>query len=440
MLGFLRLIPNLRVVRIALIVGAVVAAFGVVLLVMGPIAWWVGGNTVAGLPGKERADSINAVRQTLLAAVTGLAAGAALVFTGRSFFLNRRGKLTDRYAKALSLLASEQAAERLGGVFALEHLMRESERDHDTIVQVLAAFVRERRPLPDETGRPPAEGERRGVGPRSVGSPRCPADVQAALTVLGRRPDRREFSGLDLSHADLSGANLEHAKLHRVDFRSSRLTDVNLVGADLTGADLHDVVLVGANLSGAALHHAVLVRADLRHAILEGARAGDAALGEADLRFASATGADLTQAHLLEARLTGTDLSRAVLRDAYLHGANLEEAILFAADLSGADLTAAVLGAADLRHASLTGATLDEVRAHSVTRDQLEQVLDQRLAVLGQIRPEVFETLDRADSDRANWTGVATDGVHREIFPGTRSLPAPPPTPGFVIGKEKAGE
>ncbi|HVQ93484.1 MAG TPA: hypothetical protein VMU51_20775 [Mycobacteriales bacterium] len=47
------------------------------------------------------------------------------------------------YTKAITQLASDKLTERLGGSYALEHLMAESARDHDTIVEVLAAFIRE---------------------------------------------------------------------------------------------------------------------------------------------------------------------------------------------------------------------------------------------------------------------------------------------------------
>jgi hypothetical protein len=163
------------------IAGAAAAVVSITLVVVGPLAWQVGGHTVSSLHGKARADAIDAVRQTLLAAATGLAALSALLFTARSFYLNRRGQLTDRYAKSVSLLASDQIAERIGGVYALEHLMKESPADHDTVVQVPAAFIRERCPSPSDT----ATLREIGRVSNEAAQPRCPADAQAALTVLG---------------------------------------------------------------------------------------------------------------------------------------------------------------------------------------------------------------------------------------------------------------
>jgi hypothetical protein len=71
--------------------------------------------------------------------------------------------------------------------------------------------------------------------------------VQAALTVLGRRPDPERYR-LDLTAARLYGARLEGAQL-----AGARMTDVHLDGALLHQADPQ-----GAALAGASLRHVVL--------------------------------------------------------------------------------------------------------------------------------------------------------------------------------------
>jgi len=89
---------------------------------------------------------------TLLTAVTAI---AALWFTAQSLKttqdqvgLIEQGHLTDRFAKAVEQLGSERLDVRLGGIYALERLARDSRRDHPVVVvEVLAAFVRTRSPL-----------------------------------------------------------------------------------------------------------------------------------------------------------------------------------------------------------------------------------------------------------------------------------------------------
>jgi hypothetical protein len=72
---------------------------------------------------------------------------------------------------------------RLGGIYALERIARDSERDQPTVVEVLSALIREH-----------SSAEARHVPPTPA------TDVQAAVTVMGRLPKRP-----DLSRGDLSG-------------------------------------------------------------------------------------------------------------------------------------------------------------------------------------------------------------------------------------------
>jgi hypothetical protein len=110
--------------------------------------------------------------------------------------------------KAIGLLASERLDGRIGGIYALEHIVIESSRDHDTVVQVLAAFVREHASI--GTTRPvlwidPPPRLRKG---QASGDPQPVTEVQTALTVLIRRPTRDEHEPLDLRRSDLRGADL----------------------------------------------------------------------------------------------------------------------------------------------------------------------------------------------------------------------------------------
>lgn len=164
---------------------------------------------------------------------------AGLAFTARTYYLTRRGQLTDRYTKAIAQLASDKLTERLGGIYALEHLMAESDRDHDTVVEVLAAFIRQH-PAPSDSNDPAA------LSAYLSAKPPARHDVQAALTVLGRRPRRPERNPPNLRSTDLR--EMEMIGLH--------LAGVDFFGADLRGAALLAATLTGANLSGARLQGA----------------------------------------------------------------------------------------------------------------------------------------------------------------------------------------
>jgi hypothetical protein len=246
-------------------------------------------------------------RQSLLSAATGVVALGAVVMAFRTYMLTRRGQHADRYAKAIALLSSEKLAERIGGIYALEHVMRDSVKDQRTVVDVLAAFVRESAPVKQELDRDDS------------GRPAKPAtDVQAALIVLGRRPAPAESVPIDLTATDLRGARLDGARLSGAVFDSSRLDGAVLSEADLRAASFRDATLVDADLTGGDLACADLVGADLSGAQLGRTRLREATLIRARLDNATAFGADLTKADLHAASAVGTDFTGADLRGAKL--------------------------------------------------------------------------------------------------------------------------
>lgn len=236
----------------------------------------------------DRWQKINSL-STLVSSLSVLILAASLFVTYRDNQeqrrLDRAAQITERFSKAVEQLGSSKVDVRLGGIYSLERIMKDSQSDRSTVVEVLSAYIREHagRMMVDR-GRPPT------------------ADIQGALTVLGRRPDpSRVFP--DLSHANLSRADL---------------TDANLTGADLTGANLRS-----ANLDRANLTRANLQVAQLGSATFAGANLTDANLDSAYLDSTYMPGANLARANL-----TQLDLSRAYLVGANLDGANLTRATL----------------------------------------------------------------------------------------------------------------
>ena len=80
---------------------------------------------------------------------------------------------------------------RLGGIYALERLANDSpDRDYSTIMEVLTAYVRENAPRPQEVISSPASEPsetKTATEPANQELPTPLADIQAILTVLGRR-------------------------------------------------------------------------------------------------------------------------------------------------------------------------------------------------------------------------------------------------------------
>ena len=224
----------------------------------------------------------------------------------RTVELTEQGRVTGRYAKAIEQLASGQLDVRIGGIYALERIARDSPRDHPTIMEVLAAFIREH----SREQWPPAE-----PGAESP-APTTRPDVQAAATVIGRRSVGYDSQPIDLRAANLARANLNGADLNGADLTRANLAQVKLAGANLFVADL-----TRANLPGVDLTRATLFGAYLHSANLTGADLADASLFGASLTGANLTGADLSDVNLTRADLTEADLTGANLTEAHLTGA-----------------------------------------------------------------------------------------------------------------------
>jgi hypothetical protein len=276
------------------------------------LVWWLVPPLLYRHTGTAKDAKLKAITDTRTALLAGLiGVGALLTFwlnsrvyriSARTLEVTEQGHITERYTKAIEQLGdNEHLTIRLGGIYALERIAVDSERDHPTVVEVLSAFVREasRRlgtPRPAQrTAQVPAETPDT-VAPNTATEPHPATDIQAAIAVLGRLPQRSGVSRGDLSGALLAGAQLVEADLSGAEFYRADLSGAQLLGADLSGADL-----AGANLSDADLY-----RADLSGARLVGADLSGALLGVADL-----SGARLGEANLLGATLHRADLRQA---------------------------------------------------------------------------------------------------------------------------------
>jgi hypothetical protein len=266
---------------------------------------------------KEQFNIENEIRKTWATIIGGMAVLFSLLFTWanlrvaqdnlrstqeaatKSQELTREGQITDRFTKAITQLGEqgpEKLAVRLGGIYALERIARDSERDHWPIMEVLTAYVREHVPWRPKDTQLQKSDQLPANGQPSL---KPATDIQAILTVLGRR-----VRGYDPG---------EDQRLHLAD-------------TDLRGADLGNVHLERADLGNAHLERAYLVRVHLEEAILWNAHLEGVYIWNAHLERANLSGADLEEAILYEADLRGANLRGAHLKGANLQGAYLEGA------------------------------------------------------------------------------------------------------------------
>jgi uncharacterized protein YjbI with pentapeptide repeats len=210
---------------------------------------------------------------------------------------DRQRRITESFSKAAEQLGSDKLEVRLGGIYTMERISRESPADYWSVMETLTAFVREKARWKDTN--------EEATSTHILKEP--PTDIAAVLSVIGRRDEtNREREKvlawrIDLRRTDLRGAHLETLNFERV--------------------CLNDAHLERSTMS-THLENAMFYRA-----CLQGAYLGDAHLEQARMYEAHLEGATLARAHLKDATLEGAYLKGADLRDAHLEGADLSGAI-----------------------------------------------------------------------------------------------------------------
>jgi hypothetical protein len=217
-------------------------------------------------------------------AVLFVAAGAAAAW--QQIKVAREGQITERFTRAVNQLGSRKLDVRIGGLYALERIARNSPEDRATIQRVLGAFVRSHAPWPagsPDVPQHPTDAVDQALPWLQTRAP----DVQAAMLILARRPpsrdapilylSRTDLRSADLTRAQLSDAHIRHANFARAwmphcSLERAQLNDTDLRQANLQGGNLSNAVLRGAHLQEANLSGAILTQADLRGANLRNAR------------------------------------------------------------------------------------------------------------------------------------------------------------------------
>ncbi len=296
---------------------------------------------------KEPIELENDTRRTWAQILGGAFFLITAYFTWRSLQIAKEGQITERFTKAIDQLGDKEHLEvRLGGIYALERIARDSKKDHWTIMEVLSSYVRVNAPRIGKAEQ--AKEKRMSEGKKSKESsespqtltdiPIPPADIQTILTVLGRRTlshEKGEERHIDLQKTNLEETIIAEANLENAHFWKANLRDANFLKANLSGAGLNETYLRAAFFMEAELRQASFWEADLTVAVLERADLRKASFIEADLSGAYFRGADLRGADLRGADLRGADLKEAknltieqLSKVKTLHGAKLDAELM----------------------------------------------------------------------------------------------------------------
>lgn len=221
---------------------------------------------------KDLLNAETSARTTLAQIIGGLVLLSGLYFTWLNIKATEEGKLTDRFSKAVELLGNKELDIRLGGIYALERISRDSEKDHWTVMEILTAYVREHTNLKDTSTPDSRRAEIQSpYNPEALQE--LPTDIRTVLTIFSRRKwqenekkflylTREHFHQITASYLNLSGLNLQ-----RTDLRWANLSKVYLRGTNFSGADLSGADLRWTDLSKASFIGTNFSRADLRWAM-----------------------------------------------------------------------------------------------------------------------------------------------------------------------------
>lgn len=224
----------------------------------------------------QRQSIENAARTTLATVVGGLAVFVTAFLTIKNIGISERNlgvgqnnlkvaednlkiseakALTDRFSKAVEQLGSDKIAIRLGGVYSLERLAKDSPNDYSTILEVLCAFVREG--CPKLTFYDVIAGGIDDFLAREISA--ASTDVQAAITAIGRvkRPNTIPVVNLDLSYVDLRGVVFaaSPATYQHMDFKCTIFSAYGMRGAIFDHVSFSEIAIDGESISSVKFSH-----------------------------------------------------------------------------------------------------------------------------------------------------------------------------------------
>ena len=185
---------------------------------------------------KDEVNAKNAVYANIIQAL-----GSAFFFitaylTWRNLIATEEKLITERISKAVEQLGSEKSQIVKGGIYSLERISQDSQKDYWTILEILTSFIRDKCHINKIQNQ-------RDLTVEEI------QQIQEIITIIGRRNlENDKGRSLNLSSVNLENLNLSHGNFTKVNFQSSIFTH-----ADLTGANFTQANLTGANFTHADL-------------------------------------------------------------------------------------------------------------------------------------------------------------------------------------------
>lgn len=288
----------------------------------------------------KRENTIKAIQS-----IAGLGFFLTAIIGWKNYKISEDKNVSERFIKAIELLSDDRIQMRLGGVYSLERIARDSKEDHPVVMDVLLAFIRDRSQrrinskdsfLQDFMNQIDAQKSMNQIDAKNTNNTE---DIRSAILVVvqrNRKYDKENFEP-NLQHACLDGLNLSNLNLEKFNFsnaslkgtilKGSRLAYANFNMANLDNAKLQNTKAFSASFMYSSMKWVRLdsnsswMNVDLRYATLNEANINGATLDRSDLRFASFKKAKLMRSRLRKTYLEYVIFDEAELRDAIFTGA-----------------------------------------------------------------------------------------------------------------------
>lgn len=299
-------------------------------------------------------DAIDALKNLslILAGIVGLIFLGIRVFAQNKSSISsehqatiaEKGNVNDRYMKAIEQLGATNVGGdpnfevRLGAIYGLEQVSLESKDLYPQIIEILAAYVRMNATVPV------VEGE---VFYLYEFEPR--ADVQAAVTVLGRRKKIDGDNPIDFSGAFLARYSFVNGDFKNALFMNGYYMGANFIGANCAKACFRSAKCAGtrfqksdlqkADFTLANCHRANFTRANCKETVftkgsVSSARFDLANCTKATFKRTNCAKANFKNTNCTGARFLRTNCTDALFDDANLTDTNFVECILKNVDFS----------------------------------------------------------------------------------------------------------
>jgi hypothetical protein len=274
--------------------------------------------------------------------------------------IDRDGQIADRYSRAVEQLANEMPTIRLGGIYALEQIAKDSQKHHWTAMEILTAFLRQqaagrmrryielqslREGIQSISFEQQSDELKQEHFDRTIEGSEATVLTRTVLEVLGRRTLAHEESidiRLDLSYVaifdlgiadwhferalfvscNMSRVRLDNTFCQNAQFLNAQMKDMHAVGAYFQDADFTSANLDGARLIRCHFDSTILLGADLPGAIIVG---GDSpcqrTLQKSSFRSSLLRDAQFINVYADGADFTGATFDRTTLQNVDFRGA-----------------------------------------------------------------------------------------------------------------------